>query len=39
MITHAMPALAAAVANVNGLMPYARRVAAVLLAVHFNLKP
>lgn len=32
MITHAMQALAATVANVNGLMPDAGPVAAVLLA-------
>lgn len=39
MITHEMQALAATVANVNGLMPDAGPVAAVLLAVRFNLKP
>lgn len=38
IITRTMPALAAAVANVNGLVPYAGTVAAVLFA-QFNLKP
>lgn len=38
IITRTMPALAAAVANVNGPTQYAGTVAAVLLAAQINLK-